>query len=636
MPILGVLTLLGAIIRFSYLNHPCLWGDEAMVYWRTCGTFADLLEVLQRDGFGPLHYELQWLIGHHFKPTPPVLRFMPALAGTLMIPAMYFLGRQLLQQSASLVVAALTAFSAFLIFYSRDAKMYSETWLFVALNAGCLLWWFRTRGMTAWLCWIAAGCATGGLHASSLIVVALAPLMFLTQRKSSWLRGIFLALGMAIILIGPVGYYFKYNHWLQNIDQQGWGASGIGWIEQFQTQTGPELVRYTSTNFLMGWTWPQEESERNIAAWLVKWSRIGAEVIAGLLVLALLPWPLVLRPRRDLDPPPEPQWRVFFWMAIWIVLPAYVFYCHSQQDFAAPIDWFHAGIGLLPASLGNLSSERPLVGWAIGLWVVGALVPGFVIRATRPAFLHGAKWVLAAAVVLLTCQLIYQICSTLSDEAILTNRRWHSIWVPRYLGVLWPAIAVATAALLMRLPTRPVRGLAILIVLGINVVFGFGRIFGHTEPPIDKMATDVYDAQRDTSRTRTYTDIRTGGPGPGEGTLQTFAGMYYLQMNAWAQPMTPDLFRESLSGFVFRNSYEDSAIADDVSRTPLLTHVIVWEEFESPPLENTDTLLPLLPGWNIQSEKWYPVRTYWDWQRMSYYRRRDYIRVSGPVGLPGK
>src|ERR1019366_10521918 len=77
MPILGVLTLLGAIIRFSYLNRPCLWGDEAMVYWRTCGTYADLLEVLQRDGFGPLHYELQWLIGNHFKPTPPVLRFMP-------------------------------------------------------------------------------------------------------------------------------------------------------------------------------------------------------------------------------------------------------------------------------------------------------------------------------------------------------------------------------------------------------------------------------------------------------------------------------------------------------------------------------------------------------------------------------
>jgi hypothetical protein len=313
-----------------------------------------------------------------------------------------------------------------------------------------------------------------------------------------------------------------------------------------------------------------------------------------------------------------------------------VFYCHSQQEFASPKDWFDAGVGLIPTSWWNLATGRPQVGWAIGLCAAGALAPGFYFPATRPLFLRSLQWIISAAVVLLACQLIYKICSTLSDEAILVNRRWHSIWIPRYMGFIWPAIALTTGALIMRLPTRSLRGLAILIVVGINVSFGFGRIFGHTEPPTDKMARDVYDAQRDTSRTRTYTNIRTSGPGPSDGTLQTFAGMYYLQMNAWTQPMSPTQFRESLSGFVFRDSYDDSAIADDVARAPQITHVIVWDEFDTRPGEITDTLLPLLPGWNIHSEKWYPLRTYWGWEDRSYFRRRDYIRISGPVGAVGK
>jgi 4-amino-4-deoxy-L-arabinose transferase-like glycosyltransferase len=634
MLLLAGLTLIGAIIRFTYLNHPSLWGDEAMVYWRTCGTFDDLLQLLRSDGFAPLHYELDWLLGRILKPTPTVLRLLPALSGTLTIPVMYFLSRQLLQRSTSLLVAAFTTFSGFLIFYSRDAKMYSETWFFVALNMACLFWWFRTRTLTPWLCWIAAGCAGCGMHASAAAVLAISPLLFLTQRKTNWLQSIFLALGLVIILSGPIGYYFKFNHWLQNIDERGWGASGIEWVEQFQAQSGDELLRYTGTNFLMGWTWPREETETYIRPWLVKWPKIAAETIAGFLVLSLLPWPRSLRSRAELDPPPEPQWRVFFWVALWLVLPTYVFYCHSMPDFTSPVDWFHSAITVIPDSWINLLNGRPLIGWGIAGAVLAAIAPGFFFRFTRPAFFRGAKWILAAGALLLLCQITYQICVTLSDQAILVNRRWHSIWIPRYLGFLWPAIALATAALVMRLPTRPLRGLVILILLGVNVSFGYGRIFGHNEPPTDKMAADVFDAQHDNSRTLTYTDFRTAGLGPADGTIETYPGRYYLQLHAWYQPMSPERFRELLTEFVFRDHYSYESIAEDVAGAPQVTHLIVWEEFRTRPTDVTDTLLPLLPGWNMRSEKWYPLRMAWNWEDISNFRRRDYVRVSSPQAVP--
>ena len=373
--------------------------------------------------------------------------------------------------------------------------------------------------------------------------------------------------------------------------------------------------------------------EGDIAKWLVKWPKIGAEAIAGLLVFSLLPWPLFLRPRRELDRPPEPQWRVFFWLGFWILIPAYAFYCHSQPDFMSPLDWLHWAISLLPENLENFLSGRPQAGWAIGLCAVGVAAPGFFFRPTRPVFLRGAQWFISAAVLLLACQLVYQICSTLSVEAMLTNRRWHSIWVPRYLGFVWPAIALGISALLMRLPTRPLRGLAILVVLGINGSFGFGRIFAGTEPPIDKMAKDVYDAQGNTSRTRTYMDIRTRGPGPAQGTIRTYPGNYYLQMNAWSKPMSPSRFDGLYSEFDLRDGFEAPSVAREVARSPRLTHLIVWEEFDQRPSDTSDAVLPLLPGWNIDDEEWYPLRLYWDWEDVSYMRQRDYIKVSGPVDV---
>src|SRR4051812_39235366 len=56
LALLGI-TLLGGIVRFTMLNTPTVWGDEANTYSRVAGSYETLLELLQDAGFAPLHYE---------------------------------------------------------------------------------------------------------------------------------------------------------------------------------------------------------------------------------------------------------------------------------------------------------------------------------------------------------------------------------------------------------------------------------------------------------------------------------------------------------------------------------------------------------------------------------------------------
>src|SRR3954470_16243543 len=60
--LLLLITLLGGALRFTRLEQPQIWFDEAATFSRVCGTYQQMLDVLQDAGFGPLHYHLYWWI----------------------------------------------------------------------------------------------------------------------------------------------------------------------------------------------------------------------------------------------------------------------------------------------------------------------------------------------------------------------------------------------------------------------------------------------------------------------------------------------------------------------------------------------------------------------------------------------
>ena len=104
-----------------------------MTYMRISGTYRQLLDRLEEDGFAPLHYELYWVMKQiHPAMTPIFMRLVPALCGTLMVPVMYWLAAQLVSRRAAIVTALFTACGAYVLGYSRNSKMYMDFWFFCA------------------------------------------------------------------------------------------------------------------------------------------------------------------------------------------------------------------------------------------------------------------------------------------------------------------------------------------------------------------------------------------------------------------------------------------------------------------------------------------------------------------------
>ena len=296
--LLLALTLAGGVLRFATINHPPIWGDEAATFGRVCGSYQELLGILQYDGFVPLHYELLWCIGKLHLLTPLVLRFPPAMAGTLLIPAIYFLAVQMVSRRAALLAALFTTVSAYVMVYSHDAKMYEECWLFCTLTVACLLWWIRTGNRAAFLAWVASGLAASGLHTSGLIPIALGVVFALSRilmspaRPRLWMttRGVqilFLLLGTALIASGPAAFYLGYNKMVHHLDEPESGLpSAIAWVEPYNSgRSGPDLTLEMATAHLYSWEWAGGKSFGYIPPSRLHWLEASGTIV--LLLLAV-------------------------------------------------------------------------------------------------------------------------------------------------------------------------------------------------------------------------------------------------------------------------------------------------------------------------------------------------------------
>lgn len=361
-PLLLLLTLIAGVLRFSALDRPSVWGDEAATYGRVGGTYQELLDQLADSSFPPVHYDAEWWIAQGmpywgtfadpkdsdgprtFTPTkflapdhrapgaaiadhritlkPFALRFIPALAGTLFVPSLFFLAVQLFGRRVAILAAVLACFSAYVLVFSRDAKMYMQFWLFVTLHVACALWWVRTRRALPWACWVLCGLMMVGLHGSGFAILLIDALIILTLPPRSWLgwiHGPGVGLWNAAILParaygtfrrrrgkgdgtgwhriavwrrrawrrfqmpaivpvvvgvliaasagwGPLGFYSTFSQKIKRVAEQDpkqvdIGELGIGWIEPYNRgRTLPDYLLYTVSAYLTGWEWPRHFS----------------------------------------------------------------------------------------------------------------------------------------------------------------------------------------------------------------------------------------------------------------------------------------------------------------------------------------------------------------------------------------
>lgn len=136
--ILAALTLLGLVLRFWHLGD---WNFQATEMF----TYRDS----QRPQFGnarPLVYLLNYYLVRPLLPLDEFgMRLVPAIAGTLAIPAVYLLGRRIVGTRAALFAALLVTLNPTQILYSQLARYWSLVFLFCAIAPIALYLGVRDR-----------------------------------------------------------------------------------------------------------------------------------------------------------------------------------------------------------------------------------------------------------------------------------------------------------------------------------------------------------------------------------------------------------------------------------------------------------------------------------------------------------
>ena len=203
--ILAGVTLFGLALRLAVPRG--IWLDEAISVHQAHLSFHDLFENLQYgDRHPPLHHIVLWLDVKAFGDSEMAVRIPSIVAGTLAIPALYLLGRELYDRRTGLVAAVFGAASPLLIWYSQEARMYAFVELFGLLALWTQLRAIRNPSMGNWALYILATAALLWSHYFGLLLIAVQQLIWvgvLIHRRNQGepMRAHLLGFGYSLIVL---------------------------------------------------------------------------------------------------------------------------------------------------------------------------------------------------------------------------------------------------------------------------------------------------------------------------------------------------------------------------------------------------------------------------------------------------
>ena len=135
--IILALTVIGFYLRFNNLGDRSIWFDEAATFYAAIGLLEHGIPVLPSGELYPRSFLNLYLIAQSFRifgVNEFSARFVSVIFGTLTIPLVYLLGKELGRRTG-LIATVLITFSAFEILWSREARMYAQFQFFYLLTA---------------------------------------------------------------------------------------------------------------------------------------------------------------------------------------------------------------------------------------------------------------------------------------------------------------------------------------------------------------------------------------------------------------------------------------------------------------------------------------------------------------------
>jgi uncharacterized membrane protein len=197
--VLAGIVLAGLALRLAVPRG--IWLDEAISIHQAHLSLHDLFQNLYHgDRHPPLHHLALWLTVRVFADGELAVRLPSLIAGTLVIPALYELGRELYDRRTGLVAAAFGAVSPILIWYAQEARMYAFVTLFGLLALLTQLRVIRNPSMGNWAAYILATAALLWSHYFGLLLIGVQQVIFVVvlvhrQRAGQAIKP--LALGFA-------------------------------------------------------------------------------------------------------------------------------------------------------------------------------------------------------------------------------------------------------------------------------------------------------------------------------------------------------------------------------------------------------------------------------------------------------
>ncbi len=163
--------------------------DEAITIHQAHLSIHDLFHNLYYgDRQPPLYHLTLWLTVHAFGDGELAVRLPSLIAGTLLVPVLYELGRELYDRRTGLIAAGFASVSPALVWYAQEARMYEFAALFGLLAVLTQARAIRNGTLLNWAAYILATSALLWSHYFGLLLIGVQQLVFvaaIVQRRRS-------------------------------------------------------------------------------------------------------------------------------------------------------------------------------------------------------------------------------------------------------------------------------------------------------------------------------------------------------------------------------------------------------------------------------------------------------------------
>jgi mannosyltransferase len=280
-----VLTVVAGVLRAFTLGSNSLWVDEYATLKIVSLPLPDILRAAAEVNFcPPLYFWAVHGVVSAIGVSEASLRLVSLLAGTLTIPIVWLLTRELTgSRSASVLAAALLALNPLHIWYSQEARAYA---FLVCLGAGALLFLLlaiRRNTLVHWVGFIA--CMAGVLvtHTIGPVFLAVAwSWVFLARRGPR----LYLRMLLATAIVALIALPFA-------MEVAGAVSQAKGAHSPPRPLTGLELP-YTLLTYLVGYSFgPSTREIQNLGPWVAiarhpLESLLGGAAVVGIICVMLL------------------------------------------------------------------------------------------------------------------------------------------------------------------------------------------------------------------------------------------------------------------------------------------------------------------------------------------------------------